>query len=619
MQHVHDMPFGAALAERGVHFRLWAPGAREVRLVLQPGRDEERAIEARRDDDGWCRVVVDEAGPGTLYLWEIDARQRVPDPASRFNPLGPHGPSQVVDPRKFEWSTGWKGRPWHETVIYEMHVGTFTPAGTYAAAEAQLPALAESGVTAIELMPLAAFPGRFGWGYDGVLPYAPHAAYGSPQDLKRFVQACHRQGLMVFLDVVYNHFGPDGNYLHAYAPQFFNPRHQTAWGPAVNFDAEGSDVVRQFFIHNALYWLEEYRFDGLRFDAVHAMKDDGSPDIMEAISQAVRECCGDRHVHLMLENDSNDVDRLAAPATPGRFEGQWNGDFHHTLHVVLTGERDGYYAEYDRPMDQLARCLVAGFAREGEPHVVEGAAPRRDATRPVTPLCTVNFLQNHDQIGNRAFGERLRQLADDASLQLASAILLLSPGIPMLFMGEEFGATTPFLYFADWSGDLREAVREGRRREFSHFPRYAEAAVRGELPDPCSEETFQRCKLDWGSASAVAHREWRRLHAELLAARHRHLVPRLPHLRSEGHEARRMGASGLQVRWHFDDGSVVEMLANLGPQPLPGDALGEAPALEETQLIYSVGGGAAGGLGPWAGRWHLGRQPQRRGLARGAH
>lgn len=611
MQFVHDMPFGATLTEHGVRFRLWAPAAHGVRLVLNPAREEERTLDARPDGRGWWSVHADDAQADTFYLWEIDGRQRVPDPASRFNPFGPHGPSQVVDPRKFEWSSGWKGRPWHETVIYELHVGTFTPAGTYAAAEAQLSALAELGVTAIELMPLADFPGRFGWGYDGVLPFAPHPAYGGPNDLKRFIQACHRHGLMVFLDVVYNHFGPDGNYLSAYAPEFFNARHQTAWGPAVNFDGPGCEVVREFFIHNALYWLQEYRFDGLRFDAVHAIADDGSRDILEAISQVVRERCGERRVHLMLENDCNDVDRLGPPGSPGRFEAQWNGDFHHCLHVLLTDEHDGYYAEYDRPLEQLARCLVDGFAREGAPPLVTGAAPRRDATRAVHPLNTINFLQNHDQIGNRAFGERLRQLADDASVQLAAAILLLAPGVPMLFMGEEFGATTPFLYFADWRGDLREAVREGRRKEFSHFPRYAEAAERGELPDPCSEQTFQRCKLDWGSANAVAHREWRRLHGELLAVRHRHLLPRLSGLSAGGQLARRVGESGLQVRWRFDDGMAIEMLVNLGPQPLAAEAIeaGAPAALEEPVLLYSVGSGAAGGLGPWAGRWHLGRAP----------
>jgi maltooligosyltrehalose trehalohydrolase len=604
MQTFHEMPFGARLrTEGGVDFRLWAPGARTVALVLGDER-----VSARTGDDGWYHAHVPHACAGDGYQWRIDDELLVPDPASRFNPQGPHGASQVVDPRSFDWDADWHGRPWHEAVLYELHVGCFTPAGTYAAAEAQLPALAELGVTALQLMPLADFPGRFGWGYDGVLPYAPHAAYGTPDELKRFIQTAHRLNLMVFLDVVYNHFGPDGNYLHRYAPPFFTDRHQTAWGPAMNFDAPGSPTVREFFIHNALYWLGEYRFDGLRFDAVHAMLDDSRPDIMESISQRVRAAFPDRHIHLVLENDSNDAARLAAPGTAGRFEGQWNGDFHHTLHVLSTDEHDGYYAEYDRPIDQLARCLTLGFAREGGPHNSEHAAPRRAAASTLALGCSVNFLQNHDQIGNRAFGERLTQLADERALRLATAILLLCPSPPLLFMGEEFGADTPFLYFADWTGELRDAVREGRRREFAHFPRYAEAAERNELPDPCDLATFERCKLDWSKAQAAAHREWRNLYAQLLALRQRVLMPQLPRLLTGRHEARRLSDSALRVRWRFDGGEVLEMLVNLGPLPCTVPGAAQAPPLKDASLVHAVGDVVADTLAAWSGRWHWGRE-----------
>ncbi|AKJ29522.1 malto-oligosyltrehalose trehalohydrolase [Caldimonas brevitalea] len=610
MHYVHEMPFGARLRpDGGAQFRLWAPGARSASLVLKRQQQrEEEIIESRASEDGWYRLTVPNTGAGDLYQWFIDAELRVPDPASRFNPEGPHGPSQLVDAAKFDWDTAWVGRPWHEAVIYELHVGCFTPAGTYAAAEAQLPALAQLGVTAVQLMPLADFPGRFGWGYDGVLPYAPYAAYGSPQDLKRFIQAAHRLNMMVFLDVVYNHFGPDGNYLPRYAPQFFNERHKTAWGAAVNFDAPGSETVREFFIHNALYWLEEYRFDGLRFDAVHAMLDDSKPDIVETLSNRIREAFPQRHVHLVLENDTNEARRLGRPGEPGRYDGQWNGDFHHTLHVLMTDEHDGYYAEYDQPLDQLARVLTHGFARQGAPHITENAPPRQAAVGSVPLSATVNFLHNHDQIGNRAFGERLTQLTDATSLRLAVAINLLMPAPPMLFMGEEFGAKTPFLYFAGWTGELREAVREGRRREFAHFPRYAEAAERGELPDPCDPQTFERSKLDWVSAQAVAHREWRHHYAELLALRARAITPHLPKLRTGAHTARRAGDGALRVRWRFEGGMALEMLVNLSHQSCRLDQPSQPQGLQDTTLLHSIGDVVADSLSPWAGRWYWGRE-----------
>lgn len=610
MKAVHDMPFGARLLEGGgAEFALWAPGAEPARLVLLDDGDA-TLVQAHAEPGGWWRIAVPHAGAGQRYQWQVQApggeALRVPDPASRFNPQGPHGASVVVDAGAFEWDNEWRGRPWHEVVLYELHVGCFTPAGTFAAAEAQLPALAQLGVTALQLMPLGEWGSGFGWGYDGVLPYAPHGAYGTPQELKHFVQAAHRLKLMVFVDVVYNHFGPDGNYLHAYAPGFFSQRHKTAWGPALNFDeGEAADVVREFFVHNALYWLEEFRIDGLRFDAVHAMVDERRPDIMEALSLRVREAFPDRHIHLVLENDCNDAARLAAPATPGRFEGQWNGDFHHTLHVQLTGEREGYYAEYDRPIDQLASVLSLGYAFEGDPH----GADRRPAATALRLGSTVNFLGNHDQIGNRAFGERLAALVGDAAaMRLATALLLLGPATPMLFMGEEFAALTPFLYFAGWQGALADAVRQGRAEEFKHFPRYAQAAAQGEIPDPCSEATFRRCKLDWASVHSAAHREWRRFCSELLLLRQRELVPHLPALAAAGHESWRIEGTGLGVRWRFDGGRVLQMLCNLGRLPVRLDvAPGPAP-LKDTSRLYSVGEAIGKTLGKSAGIWQWGHE-----------
>jgi len=354
-----------------------------------------------------------------------------------------------------------------------------------------------------------------------VLPFAPYHRYGPPDALKRFVEAAHRQRLMVFGDVVYNHFGPDGNWLHAYAPQFFSSRHKTAWGAGTNFDGPGADAVRAFFVDNALYWLDEYRFDGLRLDAVHAMRDDRRPDILEELSMRVRSAfAGDRKVHLVLENDSNDARRLGRPGTPGRYDGQWNGDVHHCLHVLLTGERTGYYGEYDRPVAQLGRALARGFARQGGPHNAEGAPPRREAEGSVPLGATVNLLHNHDQIGNRALGERLAALADPAALRLAAAIVLLAPSTPLLFMGEEDGVRTPFLYFADWEGDLRDAVRAGRRAEFADF---VAAHARADLPDPCSRATFDACIVD-GAEPDPELQAW---YATLLRLRSDQLTPAL--------------------------------------------------------------------------------------------
>lgn len=622
MRCVHEMPFGATLARNGrAVWRLWAPTARSVELLLLVEHGEPLAIAAADAGGGWYEVRRSEVAGGQHYQWRIDGHLVVPDPASRWNPGGPHGPSVLIDPSTFAWDEGWRGRPWLDAVFYQLHIGTFTPQGSFDAAAEQLERLAALGITALQLMPLGDWPGRFGWGYDGVLPYAPFHGYGDPGALKRFVQAAHRLGLMVFGDVIYNHFGPDGNHLHAYAKPFFTDRHRTAWGPAINYDGDESRTVRDFVIHNALYWLEEFRFDGLRLDAVHAMRDDGQPHILEELSQRVRETITDRQVHLVLENDANDRRWLAARPTPGRYDGQWNGDVHHTLHVLLTGERDGYYAEYDDPVAQLGRALAHGFAREGglhgaagdpqhpaagdpaagDPHTPAAGAPPRRAAQGDAPLTAiVNLLQNHDQIGNRAFGDRLVTLADPAALQLAQAVLLLSPTIPLLFMGEEHGATEPFQYFADWQGELRDAVRRGRQQEFAHFPSYAEAAAGGRLPDPCSPETVARCRIGTAPPSEAL--------AALLRLRTTALRPLLPLLAAAGHAAQHLGPV-LQLHWHFDaaDGQparTLRMQANLSAHRLPA----AAPAPGST-LLHAIGEASGQHLGPWSGRWHWLERP----------
>ncbi|HEX9673640.1 MAG TPA: malto-oligosyltrehalose trehalohydrolase [Burkholderiales bacterium] len=577
MERRHPMPFGAeVLGRERTRFRLWAPSATEVALVL--AAPDRIAPMAALGDGWWERIET--APAGTRYRYRINAALAVADPASRFNPADVHGPSEVVDPAAYDWNDGdWRGRPWEQVVLYELHVGAFSPEGTFAGVEARLDYLAQLGVTAIELMPVADFPGRRGWGYDGVLPFAPDAAYGRPEDLKRMIAAAHARGLMVFLDVVYNHFGPEGNTLHAYAPQFFTERHHTPWGAAINFDGPDARPVRDFFIHNALYWLEEYHLDGLRLDAVHAIVDDTRPDFLVELAEAVRRGPGrDRHVHLVLENDRNQARYLERmPAGPARwYDAQWNDDLHHAFHVLVTGESDGYYADYnDDPTRLLGRCLAEGYAYQGEASRYRGHRARGEPSASLPPGAFVSFLQTHDQVGNRAFGERLVTLGEEAALRAATAAWLLTPAPPLLFMGEEFGAATPFLYFCDFTGELADAVRDGRRREFAHFARFADPAAQAGIPDPNDPGTYRRSRLDWSCIGQPPHARWLALYRRLLAVRRERLAPRLPGMRGHAGRYRVLGDGALAVEWRLGDGSGLELLLNLSAREV---ALGARPA-----------------------------------------
>ncbi|HJY77082.1 MAG TPA: malto-oligosyltrehalose trehalohydrolase [Burkholderiales bacterium] len=573
----HAMPFGAeVLGDGGVRFRLWAPGAREVLLVL-----EDQPKPMVEVGEGWYELV-EKARPGALYRYRIDGKHDVPDPASRFQPRDVDGPSEVIDPLAFEWQDeGWRGRPWAEAVIYELHVGTFTSQGTYAGVSSKLDYLRDLGVTAIELMPLSDFAGRRNWGYDGVLPYAPDAVYGRPEELKALVQAAHQAGLMVFLDVVYNHFGPKGNYLGLYAPQFFTAKHQTPWGAAIDFSV---GTVREYFIRNALYWLEEYRFDGLRFDAVHAIVDESPRHVLEDIAAAVHARDPDRHVHLVLENDANQARFLAA----GRYDAQWNDDWHHACHVLATGESDGYYAAYaGAPARHLARALAEGFAYQGEVSPFSNA-PRGEPSAHLPPRCFVDFLQNHDQVGNRAYGERLASLADEGKLKLLSSILLLAPSPPLVFMGEEWACHQPFLFFCDFDGELGEAVRNGRREEFARFAAFADAKARARIPDPLSEQTFRRCVLRWKDARGTQGRACLAHYRQLLQLRRAEIAPR-----KFGPGRHRMLAErAFEVAW---DGLVLR--ANFSDASIAADAPAGA------RLLWGNGNGRR--LDPWTASWWI--------------
>lgn len=567
MKRRHDMPFGAACRDDGsVRFCLWAPAARSVDVFVEP-TSKKMAMHAT--DGGWFELFTDQAGSGGLYRFLIDGEQRIPDPASRFQPQDVHGPSEVVAPSAFDWhDDSWKGRPWEEAVLYELHLGTFTREGTFASARERLDYLADLGVTAVELMPLSDFPGRRNWGYDGVFPFAPDSSYGRPEDLKEFIQSAHERRIMVLLDVVYNHFGPEGNYLGSYAPQFFTDRHHTPWGNGLNFDGPQSRTVRDFFIHNALYWLEEYHFDGLRLDAVHAIADDSDPHILTELAEAVHAAISpDRHVHLILENEHNQSRYLQRESTgrPTLFTAQWDDDIHHALHVLVTGEHDGYYSDYSEcPVEQLGRCLTEGFAFQGDPSPYRKGEVRGERTTGLPLGAFVTFLQNHDQIGNRAFGERIASLAGPRALRAAMAILLLAPSPPLLFMGEEFGSKTPFYFFCDFEKELAEAVTAGRRNEFSRFAQFNEPAQRQSIPDPNAVMTFEASRLDWAELDQPGHREWHSFYRQLLQLRCRHIVPRLASGAEVKSEYRVPAKRALAVSWTFTDRSCLNLVANLG-------------------------------------------------------
>jgi malto-oligosyltrehalose trehalohydrolase len=555
----HDMPFGAALQPDGtVRFRLWAPGQPKVSLAIQD-RGSPLLLEPR--GDGWFELATDAAQAGSHYAYQLSDGMRVPDPASRQQAEDAHGPSMVVDPRSYRWHTlQWRGRPWHEVVLYELHVGAFSDSGDFDGVQRKLDWLAQLGITAIELMPIADFAGKRNWGYDGVLPFAPDRTYGTPDQLKALIDAAHERGLMMFLDVVYNHFGPEGNYLGRYAPQFFTDRHQTPWGGAIDFS---QPMVRDFFVHNALYWLNEFQFDGLRLDAVHAILDDSRTHILTELAHRVREgCAADRHVHLVLENDANQV-RFLGHSRASQYNAQWNDDFHHASHVVLTRESEGYYIDYQSdPLAALGRALAEGFVFQGEASVHRDGAPRGERTRDLPHSAFVAFLQNHDQVGNRAFGERLAQLVRPELLRAAASILLLSPQIPLLFMGEEWASSKPFQFFCDFDGELAQAVREGRRREFAKFPAFAEPEVRGRIPDPNNVATFARSRLDWSEAEQDMHADHLQFCRELLAVRRDAITPRLD--RAQVRNAKFETSEGLlRVSWRLTDDTTLSLVANL--------------------------------------------------------
>jgi maltooligosyltrehalose trehalohydrolase len=588
---MNDRQFGPKLTPNGASFRLWAPAADHVEVLLENVMENPRPL--RHTGDGWFCAEISGVKAGTRYKFRIDDEINVPDPASAFQPDDVSGPSEVIDHAAYRWrAADWRGRPWHEAVVTEAHVGTFTPEGTYLAMIDRLDHLVSTGITALELMPLADFAGKRNWGYDGVLWYAPDSAYGRPDDLKALIDGAHLRGLMVFLDVVYNHFGPEGNYLGRYAPPFFTDA-QTPWGSAIDYRVK---QVRDFAIENAVYWLDEYRFDGLRLDAVHAIAEPGEVSMLHSLSKAVGEFAArrGRHIHLVLENDDNAAHLLDAGEDPphGKYRAQWNDDYHHAWHVLLTGESHGYYGDYQRsPLNDIARALGSGFVYQGETSAHREGERRGERSGALPPTTFVNFLQNHDQVGNRPLGDRLETIADARAIEAALAITLLAPMVPMLFMGEEWGSHAPFPFFCDFDGELAEAVRNGRRKEFAG----AYAKYGKEIPDPLAISTVQSAVLDWTSLDREPSRNRLALIRDLLAIRKREVIPRL--CGSSFGEAKASESGLLSANWQMADGARLRLAANLSPHEIGHDIA--------TAGIAIWGGSASGKMPPWSVFWHL--------------
>lgn len=497
------LPQGADLCSEGVRYRVWAPEHQTVEVaVMGDGGAIERLFRLHRDAAGYHTGVDPASGAGTRYKYRLDGGDAFPDPASRWQPEGVHGPSAVIDPSDFRWSDReWKRPEVRDLVIYETHVGTFTPGGTFLSVIDRLPQLRELGVNTIELMPVADFPGERNWGYDGVCLYAPSRAYGHPDDLRALVDAAHGVGLAVILDVVYNHFGPDGNYLWVYTKRFFNEDKHTPWGAANNFDGEDSGPVRAFFVSNPLYWMDEFHIDGFRFDATHAINDESPRHILEEMTDAIHERGG----FAIAEDSQNEAKFLVPTASAGYgFDGVWADDFHHVIRVGQTGEDEGYYGDYTGTLAELIETLRHGWLYRGQLRR-RRRVKRGTECRHIPPERFVHCISNHDQIGNRAFGERLTESVSPEAYRAVSALLCLTPYLPMLFMGQEWAASTPFLFFTDHNEELGKLVTAGRRKEFEGFKAFTDPEIREKIPDPQAESTWRRSVLDWSELERPEH------------------------------------------------------------------------------------------------------------------
>ena len=575
-----------------VRFRVWASGQESVTLRLT-GKE----FKMNPAEEGWFEFSTSGISPGAEYNYVLADGTVLPDPASRGQKSNVNGPSLVVNPESYRWqNTQWQGRPWEETVFYELHVGTFTPEGTFSAAIKKLPYLADLGITAIEILPVSQFGGNRGWGYDGVLLYAPHSAYGTPDDLKAFVDAAHSYGISVVLDIVLNHFGPEGNYLPLISPEFFHKERMTPWGPGIAYDV---DAVRRYITEAPLYWLKEFNLDGLRFDAIDQIEDSAEKHVLIEIAERIRTEITDRPVHLTTEDSRNVIflhPRDEEGVTP-LFSGEWNDDFHNAVHVFATGETHAYYQDFaDEPEKHVARALAEGFAYQGEVSAHSGEARGvNSASQP--PVAFVDFIQNHDQTGNRAHGERLVSLAGVERTKVLLAALLLSPHIPLLFMGEEYGENNPFLFFTDFHGDLAKAVREGRAKEFEGHSGYEGDSV----PDPNAESTFMQSKLDWKKLESHEGQSWLALTRALLTLRQQRIVPLLATAGGNSGQVVSTAEGFLAVTWTLPKGTL-SLALNIGERKqtlpdLPGETVFAWPnatdELSQNSIVVRLASGEA--------------------------
>jgi maltooligosyltrehalose trehalohydrolase len=575
-------PIGAEIAPRGgVHFRVWAPRRETVEVV---GSEASlRSVPLEREPGGYHSGLVPHAANGSLYRFRLDGGDSFPDPASRFQPEGPHGWSQVVDPAQFRWTDQtWPGIRLEGQVIYELHIGTFTREGTFDAARRELPELARAGISVIEIMPIADFPGRFGWGYDGVGLFSPVAVYGRPDDFRRFVDDAHRAGIGVILDVVYNHVGPDGNYLRQFSEDYFTSRYENDWGEAINYDGANSAPVREWVMANARYWIEEYHLDGLRLDATQQIFDDSTENIITALTKSAREAAGGRGIIVVSENETQ-ITKLIRPIQQGGYgiDALWNDDFHHSARVALTGRNEAYYTDYLGKAQELISAVKYGYLYQGQRYKWQKKR-RGTPGLDLRPAQFITYIQNHDQIANSTSGQRLHQLTSPGRLRAMTALLLLAPGTPMLFQGQEFAASSPFLYFADHHPELNKQVREGRTQFLTQFPSLAQPEMRDFDIDPGDPATFEQCKLDLRERQR--HADIYALHADLLRLRRNDPVFRLQ--KRGGLDGAVFSDEAFMLRYFGQNGDDRLLLVNLGrnlhldpaPEPLlapPEDKLWE--------------------------------------------
>ncbi|HEU4683901.1 MAG TPA: malto-oligosyltrehalose trehalohydrolase [Nitrospira sp.] len=550
---------GAHVEEDGVRFCVWAPKRARVDVVLE---DDGRSFPLLKDETGYFSGLVPIAKAGMSYRYRVDNGESYPDPCARYQPQGPHGPSLIVDPRSYEWrATDWPGLRMNGQVLYELHVGTLTPEATLDAAITQLDELKDCGVTAVEIMPVAEFPGRWNWGYDGVSLFAPAHVYGDPHALRRFVDAAHERGLGVILDVVYNHFGPDGNYLLSYSDAYVTDRHPNEWGQAVNFDGPGSHGVREFVLQNACHWIEEYRLDGLRLDAIHAIFDDSPVHILAELSQRARAAAGDRPIVLVAECESQQIQAIQ-PIDQGGWglDGIWSDDFHHIGRVALTGRSEAYYSDYRGTAQELLSVVKQGFVYQGQRSGWQQKG-RGTVVTDEPAQGFVFYLQNHDQVANHLHGERIHELTSAARYRALAALMLLAPQTPLLFMGQEFGASSPFLFFADHRPELAPLVYEGRKKFLSEFPAYATPEAQDAVPDPADVATFERSRLDL--RERARHAPLYRFHRDLLRLRREDMVIARQDRRAI--DGAVLGAQALALRYCTKSDDDRLLIVNLGP------------------------------------------------------